>query len=149
MRDTFDMTAPDPDTPPERWVSEGIDRLLDYVEQNAAAFRAVCSGRHSVDEDVRAALREGRETQISRICETVLPGREAPESLRIAIEAWIAMLDVLMLEWLDGREIDRKQVVAAASGSLAGTVAASLIASGEGERLADLMRLLPDTFRGQ
>lgn len=148
MRNAFELTEPDPDLPPDRWLPAGIERLLDYVEQNADAFRAVYSGRHSVDEDVRAALREGREAQIARMCEYVSPEEPPSETLRLGMEGWIAMLDALMLEWLDGRKIEREQLVKLASGSLAGTIASALLADGRADRLADLRHLVPDVFRG-
>lgn len=148
MRNAFELTAPDPDLPPDRWLPAGIEKLLDYVEENADAFRAVYAGRQSVDEDVRAALREGRDAQVARMCEYVSPDEPPSEILRLGMEGWIAMLDALMLEWLDGREIEREQLVKLASGSLAGTIASALIADGRPERLAQLKHLVPDVFRG-
>lgn len=148
MRNAYDLTAPDPSLPPDRWLPAGIEKLLDYVEENADAFRAVYSGRQSVDEDIRAALREGRDAQIKRMCEYISPGEKPSETLRLGMEGWIAMLDVLMLEWIDGREIEREQLVKLASGALAGTVASALLADGRADRLTDLRHLIPDVFKG-
>lgn len=147
MRSAFELTAPDPDLPPDQWITAGIENLLDYVEQNADAFRAVYSGRHSVDDDVREALKEGRNAQIDRMCEYLSPEEPPTVTLRLAIEAWIALLDTMMLQWIDGHQIERAKLVQVASGSLVGTVAAAFVADGNIDRLAGLRHLAPDDFK--
>lgn len=143
LQSTFEMTAPDPSLPPERWLPDGISRLLDYVELNADAFRAVYSGRNSLDEEVRAAIGEGREAQVRRICELLSPGREASLTLQLGIETWVEMLDALMLEWIDGRGIEREKLIQLACGSLVGTVVAAMTADERTEDLEHLRHLAP------
>jgi len=146
MRHAFEVTAPDPSLPPDRWLSDGVERVVEFVESNANAFRAVFAGRHSVDEDVRAAVRENRERQVERICAVLSPSEPASETLRMAIEGWIAMLDAMMLEWVDGRPIQRDRLVKLACGSLIGAVVAAMHADGKSGELASLKHLAPDVY---
>ncbi|MBI2692461.1 MAG: TetR/AcrR family transcriptional regulator [Solirubrobacterales bacterium] len=146
MRHAFEMTAPDQTLPPDRWLSDGVERLVAFVETNANAFRAVFAGRHSVDEDVRAAVRENRDAQVERICAVLSPDEPATETLRMAVEGWIAMLDAMLLEWVDGRPIQRDRLVKLACGSLIGAVVTAMHADGKGDQIASMQHLAPDVY---
>lgn len=146
LRDTFDLTEPDQSLPPEQWLTSGIERLMGYVEQNADAFRAVYRGRHSLDDEVRDAIREGREAQVARISAMLSPDEPASETIRLAIEGWIAMFDALVLDWLDNRPIPREQLVQLLGGSLAGIIVAALGVDGRPERAKQIAYLAPDVF---
>jgi AcrR family transcriptional regulator len=149
MRNAFELTAPDPSLPPEQWLTSSVERLLHYVETNANAFRAVYSGRHSVDEEVRAAIKDNRTAQVARLCQLISPEEPASETLQLGIEGWIAMLDAMMLEWLDGRRIDRDSLVQLASGSLIGTVVTALRVDGRNDKIKQIRHLAPDSFSGE
>ena len=56
---------------------------------------------------MRAAVRENRDAQVARICALVSPDEPVSETMRLGVEGWIAMLDAMLLEWLDGRAIAR------------------------------------------
>lgn len=146
LKNAFEISAPDPDAPPERWLIDGIDHLFDYAKVNENAFRAVYVSRHTVDEEVREAIRDGRELQVVRICEFVTPGEPPTETMLTAVESWSAMIDALILEWLDGRSTDRDKLVRLAAGSLAGTIVTALVIDGRGEQLAKLRHLAPAIF---
>jgi AcrR family transcriptional regulator len=146
MQSAFELTTPDPELPSEQWLPSSIERLLEFVEENANAFRAVLSGRHSVDEEIRDAIREVRELQIARICEFVSPDEQPSATLRLGVEGWIALLDAILLEWLDGREIEREALVKLACGSLAGTVVTALLADGKADQLVKIQHLAPGVF---
>ncbi|MGK2878786.1 MAG: TetR/AcrR family transcriptional regulator [Solirubrobacterales bacterium] len=146
MRQAFDLTAPDPSLPPERWLPAGVERLVDFVETNADAFRAVFAGRHSVDEDVRAAVRENRDAQVARICTLLSPDSPVSETMRLGVEGWTAMLDTMMLEWLDGTGVSREALVQLACGSLVGTIVTSLQADGRIEQVEQMRHLAPAVF---
>jgi AcrR family transcriptional regulator len=146
LRNTFDLTAPDESLPPERWLISGIERLMDYVEQNADAFRAVYRGRHSVDEEVREAIREGRDAQVQRMSAMLSPNEPASVTIRMAIEGWIAMFDVLILDWLDNKAIPREQLVQLLGGSLTGIIVTALQVDGRADQIATIRHLAPDVF---
>ncbi len=146
MRHAFEMTAPDQTLPPDRWLTDGVERLVEFVDSNADAFRAVFAGRHSVDEDVRAAVRENRDLQVERICAVLSPSEPASETLRMAVEGWIAMLDAMLLEWVDGRPIQRDRLVKLACGSLIGAVVSAMHADGKGDQIASMQHLAPAVY---
>jgi AcrR family transcriptional regulator len=146
MRHAFDLTAPDPMLPPDKWLIDGIERLVAFVEENANAFRAVFAGRHSVDEDVRAAVRENRDAQVERICALLSPDEPVSETLRLGVEGWIAMLDSMLLEWLDGRRIEREKLVKLACGTLIGTIVTALSADGNRDQIESMRHLAPAVF---
>jgi AcrR family transcriptional regulator len=146
MRHAFDLTAPDKSLPPEKWLVDGVERLVDFVEANADAFRAVFAGRHSVDEDVRAAVRENRDRQVGRITALLSPDEPPSETMRLGVEGWIAMLDAMLLEWLDGRRIERDLLIRLACGSLIGTVVTALTVDGNTKQIERIRHLAPAVF---
>lgn len=147
LQSSFEMTAPDLDLPPERWLPDGIDKLLGVAEGNADAFRAVHASRNSHDESVREAIRDGRDAQITRICEVVSPDRPPSAMMRASVDAWIELLDALIIKWLDGDEVDRSSVVEVASGALTGTLIATFIADGRADEIASVRQLMPSGFQ--
>jgi hypothetical protein len=149
MRESFELTAPDTTLPPDKWLVDGVERLIGFVEENANAFRAVFAGRHSVDEDVRAAVRENRDAQVARICTLISPDEPVSETLRLGIEGWIAMLDAMLLEWLDGRRIERDRLVKLACGTLIGTIVTALSADGNRDQVAGIRHLAPAAFNSR
>ncbi len=148
LRNAFEISAPDPSVPPDRWLLDGIDKLFTLAEENANAFRAIYTSRHVLDDEVREAISEGRDLQVVRICEILTPGDEPTETMRTSIQAWSAMLDELLLDWLDGNETDREKLVKIAAGSLAGTIVTALVLDGRAERLREIRHLAPAIFGG-
>lgn len=146
LKNAYDVSTPAPDLPPERWLIDGIDRLFTLAEKNADAFRAIYTSRHQLDDEVMQAVHDGRELQLIRICEFATPGEAPSDTFRLAMEGWSAMLDAILLEWLDGRAPDRAKNVRIAAGSLAGTIVTALIVDGKGDRLAALQKLAPAIF---
>lgn len=146
LRDAFETSTPDPDAPPHRWLLDGIDNLFGYAAENANIFRTIYLSKHMLGDEVTAAIRAGRELQLVRICEFVTPGDPPTETMRTAMDAWAAMLDDLLLAWLDGRETDRERLVRIAAGSLAGTVVTSLVVDGRMDRLESIGHMAPAIF---
>jgi AcrR family transcriptional regulator len=144
LQNAFEISTPDLTLPPDRWVIDSIDNLFSVAEQNADVFRAVYTSRHALDDKVIEAINAGRELQVVRICRIVTPGEEPSPTIRTAMDGWAAMLDWLLLEWLDGRVTDREQLVKIAAGSLVGTIATALVLDGNGDRIQDLRVLAPE-----
>ncbi len=148
LRNAFEISAPDPSVPPDRWLLDGIDKLFTLAEENSNAFRAIYTSRHVLDEEVREAINDGRDLQVVRICEILTPGEEPTETMRTSIMAWSAMLDELLLDWLDGNETDREKLVKISAGSLAGTIVTALVLDGRTERLSEIRHMAPAIFGG-
>ncbi len=146
LRNSYEISAPDPDSPPENWITDGISKIFEYAEANANVFRAIYTSRHALDDQVLEAIKAGRELQIVRITDVITPGEEPSETLRLGMAAWAETLDHLILEWIDGRQTDREKLVRLAAGTLAGTVVTSLMIDGRGDRLGELTQLAPAIF---
>jgi AcrR family transcriptional regulator len=147
IRGAYDLTKPDETLPPDQWLSDGIDRLLKYVETNANAFRAIYRGTHSVDDEIREVVREGRVRQTERMLLLISPDEPASETVRLAVEGWVSMLDALLLEWLDGREIERRKLVDLLAGSLMGAIVTAMSIDGHADRLEAMKHLAPAVFK--
>jgi AcrR family transcriptional regulator len=102
-----------------------IDAHLGYVEQRAAAYRALVSsvGAHP---EVRAVLE--RERSFHReLLEERMPA-EVPRgsALTVALKGWLHFLDGAVFAWLEQQEtLDRAQVCELCSGTLYGIVLAA------------------------
>ncbi len=145
MRESFAFSEPDEALPPDQWLQFGLDRLISFIEENAPAFRAINRGRFSVDEEIRSVVTEGRSRQIDRIVELVDP--DGSDTVRLAVEGWVALFDQLVMEWLDGREIQREQLVELLAGTLIGCVVTGLRVDGDAERIKQIVHLAPESFR--
>ena len=100
----------------------------------------------SLLDEVREAIREGRDAQVARMAAMLSPDDPDSRMIRLAIEGWIAMFDALILDWLDNRTIPREQLVDLLGGSLAGIVVTALKADGRLEQIAQIRHLAPDAF---
>lgn len=146
LQNAFELSTPDPDSPPDRWLIDGISMLFDYAEANANVFRAIYTSRHALDDEVIEAINAGRELQVVRINERIAPDQDPSPTLRLAVHAWAETLNHLMLEWIDGRETDRDKLVRLAAGTLSGSVIAALMVDGELEALQRLSQFAPAIY---
>ncbi|MEU7745457.1 helix-turn-helix domain-containing protein [Nonomuraea sp. NPDC049158] len=107
----IDLTDPDPALPLEQQILAGLDRYLDHFEANATLIRAAYTGAASADEHVRAIIadkaRRHEDRLLDRLRQAGVP--ETPR-LRVALRGWILMCRMLILDWLDTREISRTEL---------------------------------------
>lgn len=136
IQQSLSRTQTDPDLSAIETLRTGIDRFIEFVEENETAFRAVNRGQQSVDELVRAEIRIGRDVQIERISSVVLPGQKTPETLRLAIEGWINFNNNVILEWLDAPSIERDQLIDLLAGVLIGACRSALAIESGGTAVA-------------
>nr|SBO97013.1 Transcriptional regulator, TetR family [Nonomuraea gerenzanensis] len=106
-----DLTDPDPGLPLDEQVRAGLDRYLDHFEANATLLRAAYTGAASADEHVRAIIagkaRRHEDRILDQLSRAGVPG--GPR-LRVAVRGWILMCRMLVLDWLDTREISRAEL---------------------------------------
>lgn len=145
MRESFAMTEPDTSLPPDQWLTDGLDRLIGFIADNAPAFRAINHGRQSGNEEIRTVVAEGRARQVDRVVEMVAP--DGSDIVRLAVEGWVSLFDQVVLEWLDGREIERDQLVDLLAGSLIGCVVTALRVEGDADRIQAIVHLAPESFK--
>ncbi|GAA3809083.1 TetR/AcrR family transcriptional regulator [Streptomyces chiangmaiensis] len=104
-------TAPDSDLPLEECLTAGLDAYISAFEANAALIRAAYAGAATADEEVRAiiaAQARGHEGNILATL-TSMGAVETPR-LRMAVRGWVLMCRMLVLDWLDTREITREEL---------------------------------------
>jgi hypothetical protein len=59
------------------------------------------------------------------------------------------MLDTMMLEWLDGRRIEREKFIQLASGMLVMTIGTAMRIDGRTEKIKQIAHLVPVGFFGE
>ena len=62
-----ELTAPDPSLSPLEQVDASLDAFLSFVEDHAPAYSTIFRTRGGDDEDIRAALEEGRELRLEAV----------------------------------------------------------------------------------
>lgn len=120
------MTAPVDDLPPRERLRHAIKQSLQYIESNENAVRSIYRGMHSADEEVRALVREVRDTQIQRILAYLPPEAASSPRLRLALEGWLQFNQVVILDWLETREIEREDLVDLCVASCVAVLASAL-----------------------
>jgi AcrR family transcriptional regulator len=111
-----ELTAPDPDLPPEQQPGASLDRFLDFVEAHEAAYSVIFRSRGGDDPEIQAALDAGRQQRMDALIESLASWRAAPISvkrtpmLETAVQGWVFFLEGAVLRWLEHRDIDRTEL---------------------------------------
>ncbi|MFJ7949423.1 TetR/AcrR family transcriptional regulator [Streptomyces sp. NPDC096354] len=103
---------PDPGLAFEEQLTVRLDRYIAAFEANATLVRAAYAGMASADEEVRAiitAQARGHEDSIMGTITSV--GAVETPKLRMAVRGWVLMCRMLMIDWLDSREISRDELL--------------------------------------
>ncbi|MDQ4071684.1 MAG: TetR/AcrR family transcriptional regulator, partial [Actinomycetota bacterium] len=122
------LTRPDPELAPLEALSGSLDAFLGWIEEHPVAYAKLIES--SGQPEVRDLVADIRDRTSQRILEGVAP-EGAPPKLRAAVRGWLWLMDGMILDWLDHRDIERGELRDLLLGALAGTV----MASGEGEAL--------------
>ena len=124
-------TEPDPDLPPFEALAGSLDAFLCWIEENETAYRKLMESVGSVPE-VKTLVDGIRDATSARILEGIGAGDAPPAKLRAATRAWLWFIDGAVLDWLEHRDLSRAELRDFLLGSLAGSV----MAAGEAERLS-------------
>jgi AcrR family transcriptional regulator len=123
-------TEPDPDLPPIEALAGSLDAFLGWIEENETAYRKLMESVGSVPE-VQTLIDGIRDATSARILEG-LGAPDPPPKLRAAARAWLWFMDGAILDWLEHKDMSRAELRDLLLGSLAGSV----MAAGEAERLS-------------
>lgn len=93
------LTEPDASLPPGARLRAAIDSHLDYVRQHGRIYASVYRSGTSVAPEVQDIWDEHREIMIQRLLENLAIDRPQP-ILRSALNAWIAMVEGVSLDFL-------------------------------------------------
>jgi AcrR family transcriptional regulator len=124
-------TQPDPDLPPFEALAGSLDAFLGWIEENETAYRKLMESVGGVPE-VKTLVDGIRDATSARILEGIGAGDPPPAKLRAAARAWLWFMDGAILDWLEHRDLSRAELRDFLLGSLAGSV----MAAGEAERLS-------------
>lgn len=130
QRELAARLRPDPGLPPEAQLDASLDAFLDYVEENATAFRAIFRGVDG-DPEIMAALEAGRAEQMKTLMDALAGWEESPVStdpsppLETAIQGWLFFVDGAVLRWLEHGGLDRRQLAMLLKTAFGGAVMAA------------------------
>jgi len=124
-------TEPDPDLPPFEALAGSLEAFLGWIEENETAYRKLMESVGSVPE-VQTLIDGIRDATSARILEGLGAGDPPPPKLRAAARSWLWLMDGVILDWLEHRDMSRVEVRDFLLGSLAGAV----MAAGEGDLLS-------------
>jgi AcrR family transcriptional regulator len=111
-----ELTAPDPSLSPVEQVDASLDAFLGFVEDHAPAYSTIFRTRGGGDEDIRAALEEGRELRLEAVLAGIaMWGAGAPpparsSALETAVQGWIFFVEGAVLRWLERGGLERAEL---------------------------------------
>jgi AcrR family transcriptional regulator len=103
------LTEPDPLLPPPARLRAAIDAHLEYIRQHGAVYQAIYSGGITVAPEVGAILEEHRGFVMDRLLKNLGIAKPRP-ALRVALRAWIRMVEGVSLDWIARAELDRDEL---------------------------------------
>lgn len=105
--DLLAATLEDPSLPPPERAQRSLDTYLDFVSQNAPAFRALLRGGIGTDAEV-AAVVDGVRSEFLRRFAMNLGLAQAPRPVfDLAARSWIGLVEAASLEWIERGAVDR------------------------------------------
>ena len=113
------LTEPDPAKPPLEQLTSSLDAFLDWIDANARAYAKLMHSATVVPE-VRPVLEAVREATARRILAGVAPGAEPAPALRAAVRGWLWFMDAVCLDWVEHRDLGRRELRALLIGTLLG-----------------------------
>src|SRR5688572_234474 len=103
------LTEPDPLLPPSERLRAAIDAHLDYIRQHGAVYQAIYSGGITVAPEVSEILEEHRAFVMDRLLKNLGIARPRPK-LRVALRAWIRMVEGVSLDWIARPELEQGEL---------------------------------------
>ncbi|MBV8182729.1 MAG: TetR/AcrR family transcriptional regulator [Mycobacterium sp.] len=102
-------STPDPALPPLDQLKAGLDVYIDYAERHPDSFR-VAQHAAITDHDLQR-LHDARVTaQRDRILTGLGAMTNVDDEAKIAVTGWLALVQTVILNWLDDPAISREQL---------------------------------------
>lgn len=117
-------TRSDETVAPEEQLRRSLEAHVDWVDANALAYRTVLQGGLSSDPDVQAIVEQSRREVVDRIVGSMALGRPSAR-LRIALRGWVGFLEGACIEWLDARDLPKRELVRLLAASLPAAIASA------------------------
>jgi AcrR family transcriptional regulator len=117
-------TEPDPAVAPAEALSASLDAFLGWIEENESAYRRLMESAGSAPE-VGTLIDDVRDRTSARILAGLGAGADPPPRVRTAARAWLWFMDGAILDWLEHRDLTRRELRDFLLGSLAGALTAA------------------------
>jgi AcrR family transcriptional regulator len=104
-----ELTEPDPRLPPGARLRAAVDAHLTYVQNHGPVYAALSRGGAAVAHEISGILEEHRHVVMQYFLRDFRVSRPRP-LLRMALRAWIAMVQEACLDWLAHPEMKRDQL---------------------------------------
>jgi AcrR family transcriptional regulator len=119
-----EVTQPDPEKPPVEQLAGSLDAYLGWVERHMGAYDKLIRSVGAVPE-VRELVERVRDETAERILAGLSPDKDPSPPLRAAVHGWLWFMDGVVLDWIEHRDIDRRQLHGLLLGTLLGAVTAA------------------------
>ncbi len=117
----LERTAPDPTAGDALEILHvSMSAFVDFVYQNAGAYRAILRGVSSADPALQAVFAQTRTTMARRILDhSDALGIAVSPLVEMAVQGWLSFVEEVTLSWLsDDTGVDREQLLGLITGSL-------------------------------
>jgi AcrR family transcriptional regulator len=104
-----DVIEADPSLPPAAQLRSALHAYLDYVRDHAGPYRAVLRGGIGNDAEIARIADEFRDVIFARVIGS-LGGEPAPAQA-LAVRGWIGFVEAASLEWIEGADLPKEEVV--------------------------------------
>ena len=101
------LTDPDPGLAPMEAVEASLDAFLGWVEEHPVAYAKLI--RSAAQPEVQDLITGVRDATSARILSGLAPEGETPRH-RAAVRGWLWLMDGVILDWLEHRDLTRAEV---------------------------------------
>ncbi|MBL1076150.1 TetR/AcrR family transcriptional regulator [Nocardia sp. 2] len=109
----LETTAPDESLGIFDMLRDAIERYIDYVSQNGAAYHALLRGPASSRPETAELVASARQATADRILAQLNIPLDNPDlpGLALAVRGWIAFVEEVVLTWLRDKPVSREALV--------------------------------------
>jgi AcrR family transcriptional regulator len=103
------VTEPDRNLPPGARLRAAVDAHLDYVQEHGSVYAAIYRGGAAVAREITEILEEHRNVVMQYFLRDFRISKPRP-ALRMALRAWISMVEGASLDWITHPELKRDEL---------------------------------------
>lgn len=118
-----ERTEVDPGLPPVEQLQASLDGFLSLVDENSVAYRNLMESAAGIPQ-IRELIAEVRRATAERILDGLYRDAPPPKA-RIAVSGWLWFMDGACLDWIEHRDIGRRELRDLLVGVLMGSLLAA------------------------
>lgn len=104
------------DTPgtmaPLERLTTGLERYLDFAERHAPAYVTLMRGGIGSDPVVAAIVEDTRKALLAWLLRAIGGDGDLSPVLRLTMRGWLGFVEATSIDWLEGRELRRDELIA-------------------------------------